>query len=346
LSCYLHAIMILRRDISLKPYNTFGIDVKAGYFVEMHSLEDLMACYRQDEVLPHPFLVIGGGSNILFTGDHEGTVLKIMTKGIEKVGEDDDHVWVRAQAGEVWDDVVRYCVERGYGKLENLSMIPGSAGGAPVQNIGAYGAELKDAFGELEAFDVETGTLRRFRHDECAFGYRDSIFKNALKDRCIILSVTFKLDKAPLFNTCYGRVEEELRAMGVSTLSLAAVREAVMRIRRSRLPDPADIGNAGSFFKNPVVPATVMQELKHHFPEMVAHENADGTFKIAAGWLIEACGWKGKKTGHVGVYPRQALVLVNYGGATGQEIAELAMKVKESVKGTFGIDLETEVNII
>jgi len=338
--------MIIRRNISLKPYNTFGIDVKAGYFVEIHSLEDLMACYRQDEALPQPFLVIGGGSNILFTADHEETVMKIMTKGIEKVGEDDDHVWVRAKAGEVWDDVVRYCVKAGLGGLENLSWIPGHAGGAPVQNIGAYNRELKDVFDGLEAFDMENGTMRSFGKDDCDFGYRDSIFKKSLKDRYVILSVTFKLDKIPVFNTGYGRIEEELRTMGVSSLSLAAVREAVMRVRRSRLPDPADLGNAGSFFKNPVVTAMVMRELKHRFPEIVAYKNANDTFKIAAGWLIEACGWKGKRTGNVGVYPRQALVLVNYGGATGEEVMALASQISESVKNTFGISLETEVNII
>jgi UDP-N-acetylmuramate dehydrogenase len=338
--------MLIHENISLKPFNTFGIDVKARCFAEIHSVEDIFECLDRDDHFPDPVLVLGGGSNILFTRDYEGTVMKIMTRGIEKVDEKDEHVWIKAHAGEPWDDVVRYCVEQGYGRLENLSLIPGNTGGAPVQNIGAYGVELKDAFDELEALDMKIGSLRRFSREECAFGYRDSVFKNELKGCYIILSVTFRLDKSPVYNTGYGRIEEELRRMGVRELNLKAVREAVIRVRRSRLPDPADTGNAGSFFKNPVVPGVVMQELKRSFPGLVAYEGAGGTYKIAAGWLIEACGWKGKRTGHVGVYPRQALVLVNYGGAGGDEVVELAMKIRESVKNTFGIVLETEVNII
>jgi UDP-N-acetylmuramate dehydrogenase len=338
--------MIIEQNISLKPYNTFGIDVKSEYFLDIQSVDVLREFLKGDTRKFKPFLVLGGGSNILFTKDFKGTILRAGLKGFETVRETNDNVWIKAYAGEKWDDLVGFCVERGYGGVENLSLIPGSVGAAPVQNIGAYGAELKDVFYELQAMHIKTGDIRIFTKADCAFSYRNSTFKSKVQGQFIILSVTLTLSKKPVFNTIYGSVEAELKNIGNGEKSLKSIREAVSRIRRSKLPDPAEIGNSGSFFKNPVITGMKYSELLDSFPNLVAYKDQSDGYKVSAGWLIEACGWKGKRIGDAGVYPMQALVLVNYGGAKGKDILELAKDVRESVKERFGIELENEVIII
>jgi UDP-N-acetylmuramate dehydrogenase len=338
--------MIIEQNISLKPYNTFGIDVKSEFFLDIKSIGDLGDFLKSDTRKFKPFLVLGGGSNILFTRDFEGTILRVGLKGIEKVREDDDTVWIKAYAGEKWDDLVGFCVEQGFGGVENLSLIPGSVGAAPVQNIGAYGVELKNVFYELQAIHIETGDIRTFTKADCEFSYRNSIFKGKAQGQFIILSVTLTLSRKPVFNTTYGSIEDELKAIGTGEKNLKSIREAVSRVRRSKLPDPAEIGNAGSFFKNPVIAGMKYKELKDSFPNLVAYKDQSDDYKVSAGWLIEACGWKGKRVSNAGVYSRQALILVNYGGAKGKDILELAMDVKQSVKDRFGIELEHEVIII
>ncbi|MCX6234013.1 MAG: UDP-N-acetylmuramate dehydrogenase [Bacteroidetes bacterium] len=337
--------MNIGENISLRPYNTFGIDVNARYFMDILSVDDIDSVIKAGHPEFSRLLILGFGSNILFTQDFDGLVLRIGIKGIEKVYEDTDHVGIKAYAGEKWDDLVGYCVENGYAGLENLSLIPGSTGAAPVQNIGAYGAEFGNCFKELEAIHTTTGQFRHFSKSDCAFSYRNSVFKSNLKDQYAILSVTFILNKRAEFNTSYGTIEEELKVMGVRKKNLLNVREAICRIRRSKLPDPALIGNAGSFFKNPSVSLEKYSELKKAYPNMVVFQGDENTYKISAGWLIEDCGWKGKRIGDAGVYPRQALVLVNYGHASGQNILDLASTISQSVKNRFGIDLESEVNI-
>ena len=337
--------MQIRENISLKPYNTFGIDVKARWFAEASSDEEIIGCCEDQEKALLPLLILGGGSNVLFTKDFPGTVLKISSKGITVVDENEDEVLVRANAGENWDDLVRFCVEKEWGGLENLSLIPGNAGTSPVQNIGAYGVEMKDAFYELEAFDLESGTRRIFLKEECGFGYRESIFKLKYKGRFIILNVTFRLTKKPLLCFGYGNIREELATMKVDHPGIADVREAVCHIRSRKLPDPAVTGNAGSFFKNPVILPQQFENLKISFPGIVSFPQ-EGKVKLAAAWLIESCGWKGKRVGNAGVHSNQPLVLINYGNASGQEILQLSLIIRDSVQEKFGVQLETEVNVI
>jgi UDP-N-acetylmuramate dehydrogenase len=338
--------MIIRENYSLKSLNTFGIKVDAKYFAEVASVQDIIEINKIILEKRIPFLVLGGGSNILFTKDFEGIVIKIGLKGIEVVEEDAGHYYIKARAGENWDDFVKYCVDRNYGGLENLSLIPGNVGASPIQNIGAYGVEMKDVFHELEIFDLQQGIVRTLKDGECKFEYRSSIFKNELKGKIIILAVTFRLDKKPVYQTGYGAIQDELKAMEVKELSVQSIRKAVINIRRKKLPDPKEIGNAGSFFKNPSVTANVHEDLKNRFPQLVSYPQQNGTFKLAAGWLIEQCGWKGKRMGDAGVHQHQALVIVNYGKSTGREILELAEKVKKSVRKNFGVEIETEVNVI
>jgi UDP-N-acetylmuramate dehydrogenase len=338
-------IMEYLEDISLKPYNTFGIDVKARYFAEALSEEDIVKLSRNLREDFHPLLVLGGGSNVLFTQDFPGTVMKISTKGISVIKEDDDFIWVKAEAGENWDELVMHCVENGWGGLENLSAIPGNAGTSPVQNIGAYGVEMKDACFELEAFDFESKEKRIFSNPECEFGYRESIFKSKYKGRFIILNVTFRLSKKPVLCLGYGNIREELDQMKVIEPSIADVREAVCRIRARKLPDPAVTGNAGSFFKNPVVLPEQFEKLKTSFPGIVSFPQ-DGKKKMAAAWMIEQCGWKGKRIGNAGVHASQPLVVINHGNATGKEILNLGEEVQKSVFEKFGVMLEREVNLV
>lgn len=338
-------MVAVQQNISLKPFNTFGIDVRAAQFAEVTNIAGLRQIYENypaDKVM-----ILGGGSNILLTGNVEGIVLKNSIKGINVAREDDDFFYVKAGAGEVWHELVLYCIERGFAGIENLSLIPGSVGAGPMQNIGAYGVEIKDVFYELEAFNIKTGAMETFTIDDCEFGYRESVFKRRYKGKYVITSVTLRLRKKPVFNISYGAIESELKAMGVKDLSIKAISDAVINIRRSKLPDPAEIGNSGSFFKNPEIPLEKYQELKEKFPAIVGFplENTN-MVKLAAGWLIEQCGWKGKRVGNTGAHKNQALVLVNYGNATGKEVYDLAMQIQQSVTEKFDVLLEPEVNII
>lgn len=335
--------MQISQHLSLKPYNSFAIDVKAKYFAAFESvmvLEELLGVAGHEQML-----VLGGGSNILFTGDFNGWVLKNECKGIRLIDEDDNYFYVKAAAGENWHQFVMHCIAQGYGGVENLSLIPGNVGASPMQNIGAYGVEIKDVFHELEAFHREERKLVTFTLADCSFAYRESVFKNKFKDQFIILNVTFRLRKKPVFNTSYGAIEQELEKMGVRELSIKAISEAVIRIRRSKLPDPAEIGNAGSFFKNPAISTLQFEQLQQSFPAIVGYPADTGQTKVAAGWLIEQCGWKGYRKGDAGCHARQALVLVNYGNATGAEIVQLSTDIISSVHEKFGIHLEREVNL-
>jgi len=338
--------MKIEEYISLKPFNTFGIDAKARYFAEPASVNEFREVLSENKFTTVPKFILGGGSNVLLTKDFEGLALKNNIKGIELVKKDQDFYYVKAGGGEVWHDVVMYCVNNNYAGLENLSLIPGSVGAGPIQNIGAYGVELKDYLFELEALNIKDQTIRIFNNVECKFGYRESIFKRELKDQYIITSVTYRLLKNPKLNTRYGAIEKELEEMHVKNVTIKDISQAVCNIRNSKLPNPTQIGNAGSFFKNPEVPRSVLTNLKPAFPNIVSYDiNADKV-KLAAGWLIEQCGWKGKTIGDAGVHKLQALVLVNYGNVKGNEILELSQKIIDSVKNKFGVELEREVNII
>ena len=338
--------MDIRENISLKPYNSFGIDVKAKYFSSFASVEQLMELITGSfHAAKNPLLVLGGGSNILFTKDFDGLLLKNELKGIELVKEDADFYYVKACAGENWHQFVSYCIENNYAGVENLSLIPGNVGASPMQNIGAYGVEIKDVFYELEAYHLKENRVQVFKADDCGFGYRESIFKTNYKNQFVILNVTYRLYKQPLFNISYGAIEQELVKMQVKELSIRAISEAVIRIRSSKLPDPLTIGNAGSFFKNPVITHTQFELLKKTHPAITGFPVDKEKMKLAAGWLIEQCGWKGFRKGDAGCYDKQALVLVNYGHATGNEILILSNDIIESVMKKFNIILEKEVNI-
>lgn len=336
--------MKTEENYPLRSLNTFGMDVKAKLFATFTSEETLDALARTKEWQSNQPFILGGGSNILFTKDVDTLVALNHVKGIENRGGDDDYVYLRVGAGEVWHDFVLYCIEHGYGGVENLSLIPGSVGAGPMQNIGAYGVELKDVFQELEAYHIEGRYFVKFRADECNFGYRESVFKNKFKNQFVITRVTFRLARKPKFNTSYGAIEKELERMGVTDLSVKAISDAVISIRRSKLPDPKVIGNAGSFFKNPVISAAQFEILKLKYPEIVSYPSGDQV-KLAAGWLIEKCGWKGYRDGDAGVHKDQALVIVNYGNARGEQLYELSGKILDSVKEKFGVELEREVNI-
>ena len=339
--------MEIQHNISLKPYNTFGIDAAAKLFTSFNTLGE-----AQNIISDNIFksekqnLILGGGSNMLFTKDFDGIVLKNNLRGIHTVNEDADYVYLKVGAGEVWHDFVIHCVEENLAGLENLSLIPGNVGASPMQNIGAYGVEIKDRFHSLEALHIETGELRTFSNMECEFGYRESVFKNIFKNQFIITSVTYRLMKTPQLNTSYGAIEQELNKMNVSSPSIKDVSDAVIAIRSSKLPDPKEIGNAGSFFKNPVVSAEQKNKVLEQYPDAPNYPQANGTFKLAAGWLIEKTGWKGKTFDErFGVHKKQALVLVNYGNSSGSEIYNLSKEIIVSVKEQFGISLEREVNI-
>lgn len=333
-------------NVSLKHLNTFGIDAHAKYYAEINSINDLQELIQNKIFTGSEKLIVGGGSNMLFTQDFEGIVLKNNLKGINVVKEDDEFVDVRSAAGEVWHDFVMWCIDKNYGGIENLSLIPGCVGASPMQNIGAYGVEIKDVFFELDAHDISTGKKQTFNKSQCKFGYRESVFKHELKDKFIITSVTFRLSKKPKVNTSYGAIETELQSMNVKNAGIKEVSQAVINIRSSKLPDPKVIGNAGSFFKNPEVDPSVFQSLKIRFSGLVAYEMESGKYKLAAGWLIEKSGLKGYVSGNAAVHDKQALVLVNKGKATGKEIYDLSEHVLQTVFSKFGVKLEREVNII
>ena len=339
--------MILQRHASLTAYNTFGIAATAELFARFGSAHGLRQLLVAPELAEMPRLVLGGGSNLLFTRDYPGVVLLNEIPGMDVVYTDDEHVRLKAGAGVVWHDLVLHAVANGWGGIENLSLIPGKVGAAPMQNIGAYGVEIKDVFHSLEAMRISDGEVITFDRAACDFGYRESFFKRDGKDRFIILNVTFQLKKKDhVLNTSYGNIADELKRMGIVLPTIADVSNAVIAIRRSKLPDPAVIGNAGSFFKNPVVPNVLAEKIKADYPDAVAYPAGDGQMKLAAGWLIEKAGWKGKRVGACGVHEKQALVLVNHGGATGAELYELSERVLRSVEEKFGVLLEREVNMI
>lgn len=333
------------QDFDLQPYNTFGLPAKAQYALECHSVEDLQKALRYAHSLNLRILILGGGSNVLFIQDFQGLVIINRIHGIENIAENEEHVWVKAGAGEVWHNFVLYTLEQNLGGLENLSLIPGTVGAAPMQNIGAYGVEIKDHFYSLEALNRKTGEVETFSHKACQFGYRESYFKKEGKEQYVITAVTFKLDKVHSVKTSYGAIKETLAAQNIQTPTIQDISKAVISIRQSKLPDPKEIGNGGSFFKNPVIPDQQFKALQKEYPEMPFYP-ADGGTKVPAGWLIEQCGWKGKKRGNVGVHPKQALVLVNYGGGTGKEVKKLATDIQTSVAQQFGIRLEPEINFI
>jgi UDP-N-acetylmuramate dehydrogenase len=338
--------MTILEHVSLKEYNTFGIDISARYFLEVHAPESLRTVFSNKTLSGGRHIVLGGGSNVLFTGDFDGLVLRMCNKGKQVVAQQPDSLVLKVQAGEEWDALVEWCVGQGWGGLENLSLIPGQVGTSPMQNIGAYGVELKDVFHSLEAFEKKTGELREFDSADCRFGYRDSFFKGAGRDRFVITSVCLKLStRNHRINTSYGALSQELEQRGINDPGIRDVRQAVVAIRQKKLPDPEIIGNAGSFFKNPVVSLDTFERLQKAHPGLVAFPE-QAKMKLAAGWLIEQAGWKGYRKGDAGVHDRQALVLVNHGNASGREVAALGMAIKASVMEQFSVELETEVNII
>ncbi|MCD4737061.1 MAG: UDP-N-acetylmuramate dehydrogenase [Bacteroidales bacterium] len=338
--------MKIYKDFSLYNLNTFGLKVDAKYFCEVASVEDIIEANEFACQHSLKYFILGGGSNVLFCRDFDGLIIKTAFKGIDFDQTDTESIIVRASGGENWDNLVGKTVNSGFGGLENLSLIPGSVGAAPVQNIGAYGTELKDVFLSLEAFDLEKQQSVTVSKENCRFGYRSSVFKKKFKNRFLITLVELKLKKNPVLNLKYGAIREKLRELGKSEPNLKDVRDAVINIRRSKLPDPEEVGNAGSFFKNPEINESLYNNLKRAFPNIVAYPQPNGKYKVAAGWMIEQCGWKGKRIGDAGVYDKQALVLVNHGGVTSQELIELSEKIKDSVIKKFDIFLENEVNIV
>ncbi|MBP9151818.1 MAG: UDP-N-acetylmuramate dehydrogenase [Flavobacteriales bacterium] len=336
--------MMIEQNVSLKPYNTFGLDAQAKLMARVNSVPALQEVLADGKLKKEERFILGGGSNLLLTKDIDGLVIKNEIAGIEVVNETSEHFLVKSGAGVVWHELVMHCITNGYAGIENLSLIPGNMGAAPMQNIGAYGVELKDVFHSLEAVEMTTGNVESFSASDCEFGYRESVFKRKLKGQFIISSVTLKLNKQPNFNTSYGAIEEELQRLGISSPSIKTVSQAVINIRQSKLPDPKVLGNSGSFFKNPVVPTSQYEELKAKHPAIPGYPAGDET-KLAAGWLIEQCGWKGKVVGNTGSHAKQALVLVNYGNATGVEIFKLSEQIMSSVYEAFGVRLEREVNV-
>ncbi len=336
--------MQVQENYSLQSLNTFGLPATARYFASFSSVSQLNEILTEYSTTPR--MILGGGSNILFTRNVDRLVLRNEIRGISKTEETDEYVHLQVGAGENWHQFVMYCIDNGFAGAENLSLIPGLVGASPMQNIGAYGVEIRDIFHQLKAFHLEERANYTFGLKDCAFGYRESVFKRKYKEQFAITHVTFRLSKKPEFRIGYGAIREELDRMRVTELSIRAVSDAVIRIRQSKLPDPAKVGNAGSFFKNPSVAADRYQQLKKSNPGVVGYENADGTIKLAAGWLIEQAGWKGYRRGDAGVHDRQALVLVNHGQATGEEIVQLSEDIMASVREKFGVELEREVNLV
>ena len=335
--------MDIKNNISLKPFNTFGIDVSASEFVSVNSVKDLTAVLNTNS---SNLMVLGGGSNMLLTKDIEALVVHINLKGISVISTSENQVQVQVSAGENWHELVSWCLKKNFGGLENLSLIPGNVGTAPIQNIGAYGVELKDSFISCEAINIQTKALKTFTKDECNFGYRNSIFKQELKGQYIITSVVFELSSMNhTIKTNYGAIEAELKNSEIENPTIQDVSKAVIAIRNSKLPDPKVIGNSGSFFKNPVISNSKFEILKTQFPEVPHYKISENTLKIPAAWLIDTAGFKGRTFGDFGVHAKQALVLVNYGNASGKDILSLSKQIQKAVKFIFDIDLETEVNI-
>ncbi|MBO6586144.1 MAG: UDP-N-acetylmuramate dehydrogenase [Gracilimonas sp.] len=335
----------IQENFNLSDYNTMGIAAKARYFCSVQSVEELQSLLADSRFQDTPRFMMGGGSNVLFISDFKGLVIHVDIKGVSIDREDEGEVILNVGAGENWHELVVHCVEKGWGGIENLSLIPGSVGAAPIQNIGAYGVELEEVFESLEAVEIKTGELKSFTKEECRFGYRDSLFKNELKGLFVITGVKLRLQKLPKVNTSYRALSEKLEEKGIKSPSIKDISEAVIEIRKSKLPDPAEIGNTGSFFKNPMITKKQFEELQSQFPDIPSYP-AGEKVKVPAAWLIDQCGWKGKRFGDAGVHKMQALVIVNYGNATGEEIWNLAQKIQVSVKDRFGVSLAPEVNIV
>lgn len=332
----------IQHNISLRHLNTFGVEAHAHAYLKLTDVAQLQAVRGDEQFNALPRLILGGGSNLLLTNDFAGLVIHMDLRGIDVIAEDDKAIYVRAAAGENWHQFVLWTLAHGYAGLENLSLIPGSVGAAPIQNIGAYGIEVKDSLHSVNIFDFVSGDIVTLDNAQCAFAYRDSIFKHALRDRAVILSVTFALPKAWQANTRYADVAQELQARAIDKPSARDISDAVIAIRQRKLPDPAVIGNAGSFFKNPLVTAAKRNALLQQHPQLVSYVQVDGSYKLAAGWLIDQCGWKGRSLGAAGVYEKQALVLVNRSGASGADIWNLAQAIQKDVLDRFGVELEPE----
>jgi UDP-N-acetylmuramate dehydrogenase len=338
--------MQIQAHKSLKRYNTFNIDVSAKYFAEVATTDDIRELLKDPKFVNEKHFILGGGSNILFTKDFNGIIIKNSLRGIEQVHEDEHNVRFKVAGGEVWHHFVLHCVDRNLAGVENLSLIPGEVGATPIQNIGAYGAEVNTIIDEVEVVELASGALSTLSYAECEFGYRDSIFKNKYKDKFIITAVTYRLAKKPHFKVSYGDIEKMLEEMKIKELTVKAVSDAVIKIRSSKLPDTSVLGNAGSFFKNPAIEKTFFDELLLSHHGMPHYPFKDDMIKVPAGWFIEQCGWKGKRVGNTGAHAHHALVLVNYGGATGNEVYSLALEIQKSVQEKFGVTIEPEVNIV
>lgn len=336
--------MLIKYNFSLLSYNTFGIDAKADYFIEYNSVNDLLSVLQSEIVKSNKLLHIGGGSNLLFLSDFNGVVLHSAIQSIDIVNETHANIFLEVGAGVIWDDFVAYCVENGWGGVENLSLIPGEVGASAVQNIGAYGVEVQDVIVDVKGVEIQSCTPKLFSVEDCNYGYRDSIFKNEQKGNYIITSVVFKLEKSPVFKLNYQHLEEEVLKCG--SVNLKNIRNTIIAVRESKLPDPKVFGNAGSFFMNPVISKKQFLALQKKYPNIPHYFVSETLEKVPAGWLIDQCGWKGKQIGNAGVHDKQALVLVNRGGATGAEIVYLAEQIQVSVNEKFGIDLHAEVNYI
>ncbi len=347
---------LIEKNISLKQYNSFAINAYASSYATFNSVESLHELLQSTQQIKNnqqnSVLILGGGSNLLLTSNFNGLLLKNEIKGIRVIKEDEHHIYIQAGAGENWHQLVLYCIEHNLAGVENLSLIPGNVGASPMQNIGAYGVEIKDVFHSLETYHIKDKKIVTFTLNDCEFGYRESVFKRKFKDQFVILNVTYRLNRVPEYKISYGAIGQELEKMGVKDLSIQAISQAVINIRSSKLPDPAVIGNAGSFFKNPEIQNSKFKSLKEEFSGIVGYDLPNGNVKLAAGWLIEQCGplagtsWKGYRKGDAGCHQKQALVLVNYGNATGREIFDLSEEILQSVKAKFGVLLEREVNII
>lgn len=339
--------LIIKENVSLLPYNTFKIDVQSKYFVSIKSLDEAKALFQSKIFKENKHLILGGGSNMLLTGNFDGLVVKNDIKGIQVISETESIARIKVGAGESWHALVMFCVERNLGGIENLSLIPGTCGAAPMQNIGAYGVEIKDVIDEVETIDLSTSEAFNFSKEQCKFGYRESIFKQVLKNKHFISSITLSVTKKNHnYNVSYGAITDVLREQFQNQVSVKNISDAVIHIRRSKLPDPAVIGNAGSFFKNPSIEHSHFNNLREKYPSIPSFPGENGLIKVPAGWLIEQCGWKGKTFDHIGVHKHQALVLVNYGDGEGKKIWELAMNIQSSVKDKFNIILHPEVNVI
>lgn len=333
-------------NVDISHFNTFGVKAFSKHYLAIDN-ELLIESFNEMDLLKtENRLVLGGGSNVLFTKDYDGIILHNQIKGMELVSENASHYYVNVKGGENWHEFVLFCIQNNYAGAENLSLIPGSVGASPIQNIGAYGVEMKSIFHCLNAYHFPTGEIHQFTLLDCEFGYRDSVFKSKYKGEYLILDITFQLNKTPDFNTSYGAIEQQLEAMKISSPTIKDVSDAVIAIRQSKLPDPKVLGNTGSFFKNPVVNSNTLEAIQSSYPEVPNYPAPNNQVKIAAGWLIEQAGWKGYKRNNHGVHTKQALVLVNYGGATGQEIFQLSQDIIDSVNEKFGIELEREVNVL